>query len=100
MRIDVILQTVTAQKLIQAADFPPSWTIDDAGPGKLIANNRHSKGYAATVEISFTQTEYNITLLKSDHLNERDGFISNHYNAWARNLKAAIDRQLASSGTR
>ena len=84
---------------IKAAGTPLDWTIEDAGPGKLIATHGHPKGFAATVEISFTQTAYSITLLKSERLYEKDGAISTHYNAWARDLKAAIDRQLASSAT-
>ena len=79
---------------IKAAGASLDWTMEDSGPGKLIAKHRHPKGYAATVEISFTQTAYGITLLSSEHLYEKNGEVSTHYNVWARNLKAAIDKQL------
>jgi hypothetical protein len=79
---------------IKAAGASLDWTVEDSGPGRLIAKHRHPKGYTATVEISFSQTAYTITLLNSERFHEKDGLISAHYNVWARNLKAAIDRQL------
>jgi hypothetical protein len=82
---------------IKAACEPLGWTFTDLGPGKMTGTIKEKR--SATVEVAYSQTSYSITLVSSTHLYQtNDGEIATRYNIWARNLNAAITRQLAAAG--
>jgi hypothetical protein len=90
------LPEIAAQ--IKAAGMPLGWTFTDTGPGTMRATI--SEKQSATVEIDYSQTSYSITLVSSERLYQNGGEIAARYDIWARNLNAAIKRQLASAGAR
>jgi hypothetical protein len=80
---------------IKAAGESLAWAWSQEAPGRLVGvqggDSRNAK-----VEVDYTQTSYSITLISSKNLYQGDdGQVAGRYNIWARNLKAAIDRQLA-----
>jgi hypothetical protein len=83
---------------IKIAGLQRGWTFTDSGPGKMIGTINEKR--SATVEVDFSQTSYSITLVSSERLRQNDGEIAARYNQWARNLNAAISRQLAIAGAK
>jgi hypothetical protein len=81
---------------IRVAGAPLGWVFTDTGPGKMTGMIQQKQ--TATVEITYSQTSYSITLLTSTQLRQTGGEIGPRYNIWARNLNAAILRQLAAAG--
>jgi hypothetical protein len=85
---------------IKAAGSSLEWAWSEEQPGKLIGT-QGGAARNAKVEIDYSQTSYSITLLSSKNLHQGDdGQVAGRYNIWARNLKAAIDRQFALVATK
>jgi hypothetical protein len=81
---------------IKVAGATYGWIFTDTAPGKMTGVIQQKQ--TATVEITYSQTSYSITLLSSTQLRQTGDEIGPRYNIWARNLNAAIARQLAAAG--
>jgi hypothetical protein len=73
------------------------WTVENAGPGHLVATQSQPK-MSATVDIYYTQTSWRIVYKTSTGLRAEDGHIHDHYNLWIRNLEQEIKVHLNNVG--
>ena len=85
------------QAIIQAGSSR-GWRFERIGQGSLRATQRHPKGLDAVVDVTFSQTAYNIRLNSTAGLRQRDGTVHPHYNLWVRNLEKDIDNRLYAAG--
>ena len=86
-------------KAIIAGGARTGWQIgpndDGSLTGKIDVRGKHH----ATVTITFSQTNYNLTLVSSTNLLQEGNLIHRNYNRWVRDLEKNIDNQLANTST-
>ena len=63
--------------------------------GTIVVRGKHH----ATVTITYSQTNYNVTLVSSTNLLQEGNLIHRNYNAWVRELQKNIDDQLTAAGS-
>jgi hypothetical protein len=78
-------------KAIIRAGINTNWRITEAGPGMLMGV-RTDRAHSATVNITYTTTNYTITLKESTL--EREGTVHREYNRWVQQLSQQIRSQL------
>jgi hypothetical protein len=95
-----MLTVEEVKKAIFAAANFKGWTptsIDDDTVGaEITVRNRHS----ATVDINYSDRNYNITLKSSVGLDERTGMIHRNYNKWVMLLDQQIQTELLEEATK
>lgn len=85
-------------KIIVAAAREQKWDIRSEGTNKYKATIAW-RDHSAVSEITYTASNYNITLLSSQNLLGKDGMIHKKYNQRVQKLKSAIDRKLSEATT-
>ena len=69
------------------------WVFEDQGPGSLKASQFGGR-FQAVINITFTESSYNITLLQSEGLEQKGDQIRSRYNRWVQLLTRSIDAKL------
>jgi hypothetical protein len=89
----------TIAKAIIAGGARMQWKIgpnpDGTLTGTIVVRGKHH----ATVTITYSQTNYNVTLVSSTNLLQEGNLIHRNYNAWVRDLQKNIDDQLTAAGS-
>lgn len=83
-------------KIIVAAAKELGWSIKADGPNKYKASVSW-RNHSAVAEISYTTSNYKITLLSSQNLLEGNGMIHKKYNERVQALKNKIDSKIFES---
>jgi uncharacterized lipoprotein YmbA len=83
------------QKAIVMAGAGLGWNMSIQKPGHIVASISLRK-HQATVDITYNETEYNITYKNSVNLDYKGSTIHSNYNGWVQNLDNAIKRNLVS----
>ncbi len=80
-------------RTIAAAAAQYEWRIVPVGPNEFRATyDRHD--HEAVIDITYSQSAYNISLVSSAHLRQENGEIHRTYNRWIRNLERSIEDRL------
>jgi len=86
-------------KAIIAGGARTGWQIapnaDGSLTGKIDVRNKHH----AIVTITYSQTNYSLTLVSSTNLLQEGNLIHRNYNRWVRELEKDVDDQLAVART-
>lgn len=69
------------------------WVFEDEAPGKLKASQFEGR-LSAVISITYSETDYSITLLESMGLDQKGNQIRSRYNRWIQLLTRNIDAQL------
>lgn len=84
---------VEVGEAIQQAAARRGWSVEEAGPGRVLATLR-LRGHRATVEIAYSARAFSITYRDSDNLRAGDGVIHRNYNSWVLKLEQTIRGEL------
>ena len=69
------------------------WVFEDEAPGKLKASQFEGR-LSAVISITYSETDYSITLLESMGLDQKGNQIRSRYTRWIQLLTRNIDAQL------
>ena len=70
------------------------WKVSQNTLGKIVATYQNNDEQLATVEITFSEMNYNITYVSSKEMDQEDSEIDANYNAWVNELSGAIQKEL------
>jgi hypothetical protein len=82
---------------IAVAGAPRNWRFEPIAPGQLRGNLSEGK-YEATVNISYTQRAYSITIVNTVNLPQEGDEIHRRYNRWIHILEKDIENRLYVAG--
>jgi hypothetical protein len=89
-------QSVTAEQVgqvIKTCLINYAWNIESVAPGSYKATTSWRE-HSATVEITYDNKSYNIALVSSVNLLQKEGKIHRNYNKRVRQLEQAINTEL------
>lgn len=88
-----------SRAIIAGGALTRRWQIGPNADGSLTGILDARGKHHATVTITYSQANYNVTLVSSTNLLQEGNLIHRNYNTWVRQLEKNIDDQLTVAGT-
>ena len=93
-----VLTLDEVKRTIQMAAMLKNWSLEDKGPGAMVATLNVRGKHTIVVDVSYTASSYSFTYNNSVNMNYTQdggmGIIHPNYNKWVQDLRKAIQIEL------